>query len=76
VAIVDQDRSAISKQILAGAETDKSLKVTTPSEDEARDLVKRGTTTVSGAAMPVLVLTAFAALFWTIAASRFRWDEA
>jgi ABC-2 type transport system permease protein len=47
VAIVDQDGSAISKKMLAGAETDKSLKVTTPSEDEARDLVKRGTTTVA-----------------------------
>jgi hypothetical protein len=27
------------------------------------------------AAMPVLVLTGFAAIFWTIAASRFRWEE-
>jgi ABC-2 type transport system permease protein len=30
---------------------------------------------VSGAAMPVLVLTGFAALFWAIAASRFKWEE-
>ena len=31
---------------------------------------------LSGAAMPVLVLTGFAAIFWTIAASRFiRWEE-
>ena len=43
----DQDRSAISKQVLAGAETDKNLKVTTPTEDEARDLVTRGTLAVA-----------------------------
>ena len=30
---------------------------------------------LSGAAMPVPVLTGFAAIFWTIAASRFRWEE-
>ena len=47
VAIVDHDGSAISKRMLAGAGTDKSLKVTTPTEDEARDLVRRGTTTVA-----------------------------
>ena len=41
VAIVDQDASAISKAVLAGAETDKNLKVATPTEDEARDLVKQ-----------------------------------
>jgi len=28
---------------------------------------------LSGAAMPVLI--GFAAIFWTIAASRFRWEE-
>jgi len=47
VAIVDQDASAISKAVLAGAETDKNLKVATPTEDEARDLVKRGNTAVA-----------------------------
>jgi ABC-2 type transport system permease protein len=47
VAIVDQDRSAISKRMLAGAETDTNLKVTTPTEDEARNLVRRGTTVVA-----------------------------
>ena len=31
---------------------------------------------LSGAALPVLVLIAFAAMFWMIAASRFRWEEA
>ena len=30
---------------------------------------------LSGAVMPILVLTAFAGAFWTIAASRFRWEE-
>ena len=43
----DQDRSAISKQVLAGAEIDKNLKVTTPTENEARDLVTRGTLAVA-----------------------------
>ena len=47
VAIVDHDASAISKAVLAGAEADKNLKVATPTEDEARDLVKRGTTAVA-----------------------------
>ena len=42
VAIVDQDGSAISKAILAGAETDKNLKVAKPTEDDARDSVKKG----------------------------------
>jgi len=30
---------------------------------------------LSGAMMPVLILIAFAAAFWTIAAARFRWSE-
>jgi ABC-2 type transport system permease protein len=44
VAIVDQDGSAISRGIVAGAQTDKNLKVSTPSESDARDAVKRGKT--------------------------------
>ena len=47
VAIVDQDGSAISKAVLTGAETDKNLAVTKPTEVEARDLVKRGKTAVA-----------------------------
>ena len=47
VAVVDQDGSAISKAILAGAETDKNLKVAKPTEEEARDLVKKGETAVA-----------------------------
>jgi ABC-2 type transport system permease protein len=31
---------------------------------------------LSGALMPVLVLIGFAAAFWTIAATRFKWEEA
>jgi ABC-2 type transport system permease protein len=44
VAIVDQDGSAISLGIVAGAQTDRNLKVSTPSESDARDEVKRGKT--------------------------------
>jgi ABC-2 type transport system permease protein len=47
VAVVDQDQSAISKAIVAGAETDKNLLVAQPGEDEARDLVRRGKTAVA-----------------------------
>ena len=47
VAIVDQDSSAISKGILAGAQADRNLRVTTPSADDARAAVKRGTVTVA-----------------------------
>jgi len=42
LAVVDQDASAISKAIVAGAASDKNLKVTTPGIDEARDAVRRG----------------------------------
>jgi ABC-2 type transport system permease protein len=47
VAIVDQDGSAISKAIAAGAETDKNLKVARPTEEEARGAVKTGKTAVA-----------------------------
>ena len=47
VAIVDQDGSAISKAILAGAETDKNLKVAKPTEDDARESVRKGKTAVA-----------------------------
>jgi len=47
VAIVDQDSSPISKGILAGAQGDRNLRVTTPSADEARAAVKRGTVSVA-----------------------------
>jgi ABC-2 type transport system permease protein len=47
VAIVDHDASAISQAVLAGAQADKNLRVTTPTEDEARDAVRRGKTSVA-----------------------------
>jgi ABC-2 type transport system permease protein len=47
IAVVDHDASAISNAILAGANTDRNLKVATPSEDEARSLVKNGKTAVA-----------------------------
>jgi ABC-2 type transport system permease protein len=42
VAVIDHDGSAISKGIVAGAQADKNLKVSTPSEDDARELVRAG----------------------------------
>jgi ABC-2 type transport system permease protein len=47
VAIVDQDGSPISKSIIAGAQADENLKLTMPTEAEARDEVKRGRTNVA-----------------------------
>jgi ABC-2 type transport system permease protein len=47
VAIVDQDGSAISRAIVAGAGTDKNLKVSAPTVDEAREAVKKGSTAVA-----------------------------
>ena len=47
VAIVDQDGSPISAAIVAGARTDKNLKLTTPLEAEAREAVRRGRTVVA-----------------------------
>ena len=42
VAMIDQDDSAISKGIVAGASADRNLKVTTPTENEARETVRTG----------------------------------
>jgi len=47
VAMVDQDNSTISKGIVAGAQADKNLKLSMPSEPAARDAVKRGRTAVA-----------------------------
>lgn len=47
VAIVDQDRSVISKAIVSGAGADRNLDVTTPDEEMARDEVRRGKTSVA-----------------------------
>jgi ABC-2 type transport system permease protein len=47
IAIVDHDNSAVSRGILAGAQGDKYLSVTTPSADDARAGVKKGSVTVA-----------------------------
>src|SRR5262249_61047735 len=47
VAMVDQDGSAVTKAILSAVQDDKSLQVTVPTADEARNSVKRGDVTVA-----------------------------
>jgi ABC-2 type transport system permease protein len=47
VAIVDEDRSAISKAIVSGAQADRNLNVSTPTAAAAGDSVRRGNTTVA-----------------------------
>jgi ABC-2 type transport system permease protein len=47
VALVDRDATAISAAIVARAQTDQTLKITTPTADEAREAVRRGTVTVA-----------------------------
>jgi ABC-type Na+ efflux pump permease subunit len=47
MAIVDHDRSAISKAIVSSVETDRNLKVASPAEDEARESVRLGKTAVA-----------------------------
>jgi ABC-2 type transport system permease protein len=47
VALVDQDRSAVSTAIVAAAQADANLAVTTPAADEARAAVQRGSITVA-----------------------------
>jgi len=42
VAIVDQDASPISKGIVSGVQGDENFNTTTPTEEEARDAVRRG----------------------------------
>jgi ABC-2 type transport system permease protein len=47
IAIVDRDGSAISKAIVAGIRTDKSLVTSTPPFEEARTAVQRGDVAVA-----------------------------
>ena len=47
VAVVDHDNSTISKAIVGGARADKNLKLSMPTEPEARDAVKRGKMSVA-----------------------------
>jgi ABC-2 type transport system permease protein len=42
IAIVDHDSSPISRGVVAGAQADRNLRVTSPAEQEARDAVNRG----------------------------------
>jgi ABC-2 type transport system permease protein len=47
VMVVDDDRSAISKAIVAGLEKDSALKVSAAPMDQARPAVQKGTTAVA-----------------------------
>ncbi len=47
VAIIDDDGSNLSKAIVAAASADRTLRVTSPTLDEARSGVKRGTLSVA-----------------------------
>jgi ABC-type multidrug transport system permease subunit len=47
IAVIDQDGSAISKGIVSGLEGDRNLRVSKPTEEEARSAVKRGRTSVA-----------------------------
>ena len=47
IAIVDQDGSAISKAVVAGAAADKNLNVAKPAEEDARATVKKGDVAVA-----------------------------
>ncbi len=47
VMMVDEDGSAISKAIVAGATSDRNLKITTADADQARDSVRRGKSAVA-----------------------------
>ena len=44
VAMIDLDGSPISKGIVAGATADRNLKISTPSQADAREQVRKGTT--------------------------------
>jgi ABC-2 type transport system permease protein len=47
VAIVDQDGSPITKMVVERASADATLRVTTPTAEQARDQVRRGTVSVA-----------------------------
>jgi ABC-2 type transport system permease protein len=47
IAIVDQDGSTVTKAIVSAVQDDKTLQVTVPSADDARQSVKRGDVTVA-----------------------------
>jgi ABC-2 type transport system permease protein len=47
VAIVDEDASTISQAVVSGAQGDRNLKVTLTTAGDARDRVRKGTTSVA-----------------------------
>ena len=47
IAIVNEDTGAVASGIVAGAQKDRTLKVTTPTRDEARASVRAGRVTVA-----------------------------
>jgi ABC-2 type transport system permease protein len=47
IAVIDQDDTTITRAIVAGAESDKNLKVEKPTEAEARERVRAGKTAVA-----------------------------
>jgi ABC-2 type transport system permease protein len=47
IAIVDQDASTVTRAIVSAVQNDKTLQVTMPSAEEARESVKRGDATVA-----------------------------
>ena len=47
IAIVDQDASTVTRAIVSAVQNDKTLQVTVPSAEEARESVKRGDVTVA-----------------------------
>jgi ABC-2 type transport system permease protein len=47
VAIVDEDRTAISSAIVSAVQADRNLKISTPTADAAADSVRHGKTTVA-----------------------------
>lgn len=47
VAIVDEDQSTVSKAVVAGAQADSSLRISTPASKEAHDGVQDGTFAVA-----------------------------
>jgi ABC-2 type transport system permease protein len=47
IAVVDQDGSTVTKAIVSAVQADKSLQVTTPTAEGAREAVKRGDVTVA-----------------------------
>ena len=47
VAIVDEDQSTVSKAVVAGAQADTTLRISTPASSEAHDGVQNGTFAVA-----------------------------